>query len=232
MKRFLLVVAMVFISLTAEAQLVRSSALTVIKEELPPVELGWKHIVDGQLGTGLEDDWMAGIHYIAAYRFTENYLAGVGIGVESNQDGMICMLDDGDEFYINNEIDVAMPLYLHGRYYFATDRWSPYMGASAGIYFASKRAYLNNNWEGYEVTGDDPSFTSLFVDFNFGLNHRLGAEARNELSLYAGLKLMKQRYVVVAVLPQYDDSYPKSVGINNEGFDPFMGFYFGTSITF
>lgn len=226
MKRFLLVAAMVFISLTAEAQLVKSSALTVIKEELPPVELGWKHIVDGQLGLGWDVDLMAGIHYIAAYRFTENYLAGVGIGVERNGEGMI-------ELHGYDDIYVAMPLYLHGRYYFATDRWSPYMGASAGIYFASKRAYLNNNWEGYEVTGNDPSFTSLFVDFNFGLNHRLGAEARNELSLCAGLKLMAQRNVRVDVLPRYDNSYPEGVEIRNEGLDnPFMGFYFGTSITF
>lgn len=81
MKRFYLWAAMVLVGITAEAQLVRSSALTIIKEELPPVELGWKHIVDGQMGmTSADFDFAFGIHYIAAYRFTQNLLAGVGTG--------------------------------------------------------------------------------------------------------------------------------------------------------
>lgn len=224
MKKYFLLAAMMLMGITAEAQLVRSSALTVIKEQLPPVELGWKHIVDGQIGTA-GFDFLGGVHYIAAYRFTDSYLAGVGVGIEFAEEGFI-------EFMDGDDIPVATPIYLHGRYYFATGRWSPYVGASAGIYFASKRSYLNNYWEGYEVEGSNPPFTSVFADFNVGFNHRLGADAKNELSIYAGLKLISQRCVYVAVLPSYDYNGPNGVSINAEGFDPVVGFYFGTSISF
>lgn len=220
--------AMVLVGITAEAQLVRSSALTVIKEQLPPVELGWKHIVDGQVGT----DWeglLAGVHYIAAYRFTESYLAGVGIGIESMEEGFVEMADD---FFQMEDVYIAMPLYLHGRYYLATNRWSPYVGISAGFYFASKRAYLNDSWEGYEVEGDNPLFTSAFADLNVGFNHRLGADAKHELSIYAGLKLISRRCVNVSVLPRYDDSIPEGIRLDEEGFDPLVGLYFGTSLSF
>lgn len=227
MKRFLLLAAMAFITLIAEAQLVRSSALTVIREELPPVELGWKHIVDGQIGTA-GFDFIGGVHYIAAYRFTDSYLAGVGVGIESSEDGFVEMCAYGDY----EDATVAMPLYLHGRYYFATNRWSPYVGVSAGIYFASKQAYLNNYWEGYEVEGSSPPFTSAFADLNVGLNHRLSADAKRELSIYAGLKFIRQRNVYVAVLLKYDDTYSDGLSLHAEGFDPVVGFYFGTSLTF
>lgn len=33
--------------------------------------------------------------------------------------------------------DFSVPLYFHGRYYFATNRWSPYVGASLGFYFGT-----------------------------------------------------------------------------------------------
>ena len=226
MKRFFLLATMVLVGIAAEAQLVRSSALTVIREELPPVELGWKHIVDGQIGVDIFDaEPIVGVHYIAAYRFTDNYLAGVGVGIEGVDEGFVEIIEHED-------ISVAVPIYLHGRYYFATHRWSPYVGISAGIYFASKQAYLNNYWEGYEVEGSNPPFTSAFADLNVGLNHRLGADAKNELSIYAGLKFIRQRCVHVWSIPSYDYTYPDGVEIGVEGFEPVVGLYFGTSITF
>lgn len=117
--------------------------------------------------------------------------------VDVNNEGII---DVGDY----DDVYTGFPLFLHGRYYFATDRWSPYVGANVGLYFTSKKAYLNRVWEGYEVDDATNLRTSAFVDFNFGFNHRLGDDAQNELSIYAGLKLMNARCVYVAALPSYD----------------------------
>ena len=198
MKKYILLLAMMLVGITAEAQLVRSATLTVTREELPPVELGWKHIIDGQVGLW-DRDFGAGIHYIAGYRFTEHLLAGVGIGVDYALSGFAYYYD-GNHSY--NEPKAAVPLYLHGRYYFSTKEWSPYIGASLGAYLARKTIVKEDiynfledgtqgSWAGYKEVGTKPS-SSLFADLNIGLNHRLNAT--QDLSLYAGVKFWDMPY--------------------------------------
>lgn len=206
MKRFLLLAAMVLVGITAEAQLVRSATLTVTREELPPVELGWKHFVDGQIGLW-DYDFGLGIHYIAGYRFSENLLAGAGIGIDHSLSGFA---DYYDSTYNYQSPETAVPLYLHGRYYFSAKAWSPYVGASVGAYLAKKTKQNEAMYEftedgsqgayiGSQEVGTKPS-SSLFADFNVGLNHRLNAT--QDLSFYAGVKLWGKPHIEYGV----DDS--------------------------
>lgn len=233
MKKLVLIVTALLIGLSAEAQLVRSSALVVTKEEMPPVELGWKHIVDAQLGT-FGYGFCGGLHYIAGYRFSENLLAGVGVGYEYIGNGFpSCFIDSEPNvlFEISDDNESAVPLYLHGRYYFSDNEWAPYVGVSAGLYLAKRVEVTKANyiitdleWElGYydrenaEVV-KKLSSTSLYFDLNVGLNHRL--TATRDLAFYGGLKLWGE--------PCYEGYvYTPDKYIQTE-----VGFYVGTSVTF
>lgn len=199
--------AMVLVGITAEAQLVRSATLTVTREDLPPVELGWKHIINAQVGAWDFAGVGGGIHYIAGYRFTQNLLAGVGVGYDYSERKFV---DDAWGTY-ENLYSVpfaphgAVALYLHGRYFFSTDVWAPYVGASAGGYLSKKSEIYkeiyavdewgNNNWQWIDsqfVTKVPAS--SLFIDLNVGLNHRMSTNYNIEWSIYAGLKLWSMPY--------------------------------------
>lgn len=202
MKRFLLLMAMVLVGITAEAQLVRSATLTVTREELPPVELGWKHIIDAQVGLNIyHDELVGGLHYIAGYRLTQNLLAGAGVGINFSDRGF------ADDWWYHEDYEIAydgnpksaFSLYLHGRYFFSTNEWAPYVGVSAGANLAKKSkinkiTYAvdengNKTWEIIDRRHHkDVSSSSVYIDLNVGLNHRLASNLNNELSIYAGLK--------------------------------------------
>lgn len=231
MKRFLLLMAMVLVGITAEAQLVRSATLTVTREDLPPVELGWKHIIDAHIGgVDFDDALMGGVNYIAGYRLTQNLLAGIGTGIYFCDDGVV------HHGYSGVSIDapkVAIPLYFHGRFFFSTNEWAPYVGVSAGAYLAKKSdIYVNKygvdeygttNWHDYLgrefiTTGKS---SSLFADLNIGLNHRLLNNLNNEWSVYAGLKLWSEQYYEINNLNE----------ISNHSGTEFC-IYLGTSFAF
>ncbi|MBR3854023.1 MAG: hypothetical protein IKM41_05695 [Tidjanibacter sp.] len=233
MKKLVLIVAALLIGLSAEAQLVRSSALVVTKEEMPPVELGWKHIVDAQLGTS-GYGFCGGLHYIAGYRFSENLLAGVGVGYEHIGNGFPrCFIDSEPNvhFEISDDNESAVPLYLHGRYYFSDNEWAPYVGVSAGLYLAKRVEVIKANyiytdlewelgyydWENAEVV-KKLSSSSLYFDLNVGLNHRL--TATRDLAFYGGLKLWGEPCYFGAI-NSLDKRTESSVGV-----------YVGTSVTF
>lgn len=201
MKKYILLIAMMLVGIAAEAQLVRSSTLTVVREELPPVQPGYKNIVD--LHAGLFDfDFGGGIHYIGGYRFNEKFLAGVGIGFEYYLAGFyqdwVC-----DKYSANLKTSVygghkeaAMPLYLHGRYYFSTREWSPYIGLSTGVYIAkdSEIEVCSYNRDMYGNWYGDPKTAyfrlkngGVFADINIGLNHRFSATS--DIAFYFGAKV-------------------------------------------
>ena len=226
--------AMVLVGITAEAQLVRSATLTVTREKLPPVELGWKHIIDAQVGIkNMDDDAIGGIHYIAGYRFSQNLLAGVGIGCDFSGGGMA----EGSWGTYHNLYSVenphaALALYLHGRYFFSTDEWAPYVGASAGAYLAKKSDIYKElygtddlgelDWFNYLGSEFETSAnsSSLYFDVNVGLNHRLSNNYNTELSVYAGLKLW--------AMPYYSSGNKGvTIGTTNA-----VNLYIGTSLSF
>ena len=239
MKRFLLLLAMVLVGLSAEAQLVRSSALIVTKQELPPVKLGFKNIVDVQGGI-FDLDFGGGIHYIAGYRFTEKLLAGVGVGYEYAADGFVQDWIWGK--YVNNSMETdiyrtgrpkgAVPIYLHGRYYFSTKEWAPYVGLSAGLYLAKgyelevcteyrdEEDNTDRDWNLFEMkrTG------GAYADVNIGLNHRI--TATTDFAVYFGAKLwgMPSYEGTIDAYSTYDDIISGTMTTS--------AFYLGASITF
>ncbi len=193
MKKYLILIAALFIGLTAEAQLVRSSALIVTEDDSWPVKLGWTHIVDSQVGySWWEEGPIFGIHYIAGYRFSPELLVGIGIGYDYLRDVVweydveeinpAPSMTTPDYWSVTDSPDGGVPLFAHARYYFSTEVWAPYVGASLGMYLSGS-ATLNEDWN--TGTRSAPS-TTFYADINAGFNHRLSAA--QDLAIYAGIK--------------------------------------------
>lgn len=238
MKKYILLIAMMLVGIAAEAQLVRSSTLTVVREELPPVQPGYKNIVD--LHAGIVDfDFIGGIHYIGGYRFNEKFLAGVGIGFEHTiEDFCEDWVYGKDSADLETSVygyptEAAMPLYLHGRYYFSTREWSPYIGLSTGVYIAkdSEIEVCSYNRDEYGNWYGDPKTAyfrlkngGVFADINIGLNHRFSATS--DIAFYFGAKVWGK--------PSYDGGVDCNSTYDDiiEGRSTTCAFYLGANIAF
>ncbi len=217
MKKFILLVVMAFVAVSAEAQMVRSSALFVKRAEAWPVERGWRHTFSGYGGLFEFEDPSGGVNYMLGYRFNKNLLAGVGVGYEFGGDYF--SISDWN-LWSKNERESAVPLYLHGRYYFSAYRWAPFVGLSAGAYLVGEsdcEVPVNYSGSGIELVSSG-SCMAPFVDLNVGYNYRI--TPKQDLAFYVGIK-----YFSVPYFDPYGKHFTSESHVGSM-------LYLGTSITF
>ena len=182
MKRIFILFVLCLIPLMAEAQLVKSSTMTVTKvqkvkekKKLEPVQPRFQQSVEFSLN--VLNEFYISTKYIAGYRFNNWFFLGGGTGFSSNLFNN--SYRHSHSLYYEPPIGdklVSIPLFVHLRTYLTRSRVNPYIGLSAGGLLSTKvhvTCYYDYDYN--EIEGVEYEFSNCrgMIEPSFGINIRL-----------------------------------------------------------
>lgn len=181
MKRIFILFVLCLIPLMAEAQLVKSSTMTVTKEKkkLEPVQPRFQQSAEFSLN--VLDQFYISTKYIAGYRFNNWFFLGGGTGFTFNlSPGYGSHFHYSYDIYLSDKV-VNIPLFVHLRTYLTRSRVNPYIGLSAGGLLSTKW-HATCYYEFNDIEGVEYEFSNCrgMIEPSFGINIRL----KRKLDLY------------------------------------------------
>ena len=164
MKRLIILLALILVSLSSAAQHQKGNVsagyirkkVTIYEKQKEPLQkfdakTGLTHIAEFHPKILSSDKSHISFSYIAGYRFSNWFLAGVGTGLDFATEvnkGMRKRIKNNDETYYTTDytpeyIDgsanaISIPLYAHAKVYYMQTRWAPYSSVSLGGRFAPR----------------------------------------------------------------------------------------------
>lgn len=183
MKKHILTVLLLFVTVIANAQLSSSSSMIVTKtrHRLPPVEAGYGQHIDVSWGYSLsygDYNYMdVNISYIGGYRFNNTFFLGLGAELSYSFDGA-GRVSFNNSYWLDELLPypaINVPVFAHFRVYFLKTRVSPYFALSAGGRFSTK-----GNFELESGSTVRYNTIGLYLNPSIGLNIRLN----KSISLY------------------------------------------------
>lgn len=191
MKRIFILFVLCLIPLMAEAQLVKSSTMTVTKvqkvnekKKLEPVQPRFQQSVE--FSSTMLNECYISTKYIAGYRFNNWIFLGGGTGFTFN----LSPNNGSHDHYYSNAYEsisdkaVNIPLFVHLRAYFTRSRVNPYIGLSTGGLLSTKGQQRCYDSAGLVVDEHEKvyEFSNCrgMIEPSFGINIRL----KRKLDLY------------------------------------------------
>ena len=183
MKRIFILFVLCLIPLMAEAQLVKSSTMTVTKEKkkLEPVKPRFQQSVE--FSSHMLYQYYISTKYIAGYRFNNWFFLGGGTGFTFNTwpKGSHEHYYSEDYKSISDKV-VNIPLFVHLRTYLTRSRVNPYIGLSAGGLLSTKGHATCDYYESGTCNYIEYEYSNCrgMIEPSFGINIRL----KRKLDLY------------------------------------------------
>ena len=165
MKRIFILFVLCLIPFMAEAQLVKSSTMTVTKvqkvkekKKLEPVQSRFQQ--SAEFSFNVFDQVYVSTKYIAGYLFNNWFFLGGGTGLSFNLScgGFSHAHYNGSIDPIGNKL-VNIPLFVHLRTYLTRSRVKPYIGLSAGGLLSTK-----GHATCYDIDLDPDGFGYIDID--------------------------------------------------------------------
>ena len=182
MKKIFILFVLCLIPLMAEAQLIKSSTMTVTKvqkvkekKKLEPVQPRFQQSVE--FSFNLFDKWYLSTKYIAGYRFNNWFFLGGGTGFTFN-----LMTDNTHDHYHSSGYSISdkvvnIPLFVHLRTYLTRSRVNPYIGLSAGGLLSTKGHAICDcyDFKSGQRNETEYEFSNCrgMIEPSFGINIRL-----------------------------------------------------------
>lgn len=186
MKRIFILFVLCLIPLMAEAQLVKSSTMTVTKvqkvkekKKLEPVQPRFQQSVEFSFNMSIGEAPYISTKYIAGYRFNNWFFLGGGTGFTFNT----WPNSSHDHYNYSNGYEISdkvvnIPLFVHLRTYLTRSRVNPYIGLSAGGLLTTKGqttcGYIESGiiYDAYYVEYEFSNCRGM-IEPSFGINIRL-----------------------------------------------------------
>ena len=157
------------------------------KKKIEPVKPGFQHSVTAAFMMGIDADCYRGeIDYIAGYRFNNNLFAGVGIGLNYDDEGSWDSYSGKttELYWAEPRNMYSIPLYAHARVYMGKKRCQPFFAFSAGANIGLPAMTIMLNDSDYcTLYSETIEFVTYLFEPAFGLDVRLKSSISINLQL-------------------------------------------------
>lgn len=175
MKKIVVSLTALCLSLAANAQLVSSSSLIVTKKAFPEIQPGWRSNIECNYKVGINDYSYIGADYSFGYRFNTSFYLGIQAGIDyalNTEESVIAPNADLSPNAIN------IPLCIDMRYYFPIGRVLPFVQLNAGARLAP------NKIAKYDLKDVKYVTSGILINPKLGVAYRI--TAKTDIYLSAG----------------------------------------------
>ncbi len=169
MKKIVVFLMAICLSLAANAQLVSSSSLIVTKNAFPGIQPGWRSNIECNYKVGIDDYFYVGADYSFGYRFNKSFYLGIQAGMDYalEVEDYYSVIAPDAELYPSA---INFPLCVDIRYFFPINRVFPFVQLNAGARLApNKTAKYNLKEVEYGTSG-------ILINPKLGLAYRITAK--------------------------------------------------------
>ena len=157
------------------------------KKVIEPVKTGFQQSVTAAFMMGIDADCYRGeIDYIAGYRFNNYLFAGVGIGLNYDDEGEWDYYSEKttELYWAEPRNMYSIPLYAHARAYLGKKRCQPFFAFSAGANIGLPAMTIMLNDSDYcTLYSETIEFVTYLFEPAFGLDVRLKSSISINLQL-------------------------------------------------